>query len=454
MTMGLFQLESSGMKNAISLLKPSCFNDVVALLALFRPGPMASIPTYARRKEGKEKITYISDDLKDILKETYGIIVYQEQVIQIATKMASFTLVEADNFRTAMSKKNAQEMEKMKTSFIDGSINNGYSSKVANDVYDHILKFAHYGFNKSHSVGYATIACQMAYLKANYPLEFYASILRMGASSSDSKFNDYAQEMKYRGIKLYPPSINKSTLAFEVYEEGLLLPLTMIKGVPNQIMSSIVKERNKNGCFKDFIDFVVRLRAYGITQLQIQKIIISGAMDEFSLYRNTLINYTASALQYAEIVTDKDGQLLLNIDFAQKPIMREEIDDPIEKLELEYDSIGIMISSNPLEYKKDLIAKIGAVTLGESKNRQKSLTVGIIRSVKTIMNKKGQEMAFVKLFDQLDELEVTVFQDSFKKCDNYLKKNNIVSLVVKENIHQGNKTFIAEEISLLEDLHE
>lgn len=450
MTMGLFQLESSGMKNAISQLKPSCFNDVVALLALFRPGPMASIPTYAKRKEGKQKITYISDDLKDILKETYGIIVYQEQVIQIATKMASFTLAEADNFRTAMSKKKLDEMEKMKTSFIQGSIKNGYSNKTANDVYEHILKFAHYGFNKSHSVGYATIACQMAYLKANYPLEFYASILRMGASSSDSKFNDYAQEMKYRNIRLYPPSINESSLVFTIKEGGLLLPLTMIKGVPNQVMTNIVKERNKNGIYKDFIDFIVRLKAYGITQLQIQKIIVSGAFDEFSTYRNTLINYTPSALQYADIVTDKNGQLLLNIDFAERPLIKEEIDDPIEKLELEYDSIGIMLSNNPLSYKKDLIKSIGAISLNEVKNSSVSLTVGIIRSVKTIMNKKGQEMAFVKLFDQMDELEVTIFQDTYKQCYEVLKKNNIVVLTVKENIHQDNKTYIGENISLLE----
>ena len=172
MTMGVFQLESSGMKNAIKILKPNCFNDVVALLALFRPGPMESIPTYAKRKQGIEKINYISDDLKDILKETYGIIVYQEQIILIAQKMANFSLAEADIFRSAISKKHFDEIKKMQEKFINGSIKNGYSKNVANDVFNHILKFASYGFNKSHSVGYAIVACQMAYLKAHYPLCF------------------------------------------------------------------------------------------------------------------------------------------------------------------------------------------------------------------------------------------------------------------------------------------
>ena len=164
--------------------------------------------------------------------------------------MANFSLAKADNFRNAISKKNVKEIEQVKNDFIQGSINNGYTLKTATNVYEHILKFANYGFNKSHSVGYSMIACQMGYLKANYPLEFYASILRMGASSSDSKFHDYVTEMKHRGIKLYLPSINESTNEFEIKDNGLILPLNMIKGVPSQIMSNIVKERTKNGKYK------------------------------------------------------------------------------------------------------------------------------------------------------------------------------------------------------------
>lgn len=451
MTMGIFQLESSGMKNAIKQLKPSCFNDVVALLALFRPGPMASIPTYAKRKEGKEKPIYISDDLKDILKETYGIIVYQEQIIQIATKMANFSLAKADNFRNAISKKNIKEIEQVKNDFIQGSINNGYSLKVANNVYEHILKFANYGFNKSHSVGYSMIACQMAYLKANYPLEFYASILRMGASSSDSKFNDYVNEMKKRGIELYLPSINESTNEFEIKGNGLILPLNIVKGVSSQIMFNIVKERNENGPYIDFLDFVTRNKRNGITLNQIQKIILSGALDEFSSSRTTLLNYTSSAIQYADVVTDKHGQLTLGFEAIEKPIMRAEMDDPLEKLALEYETIGIMLSNNPLSYKKDLITSKNAKTILEAKQTNRCLVAGIIRSIKTIMNKKGQEMAFVKIFDETDELEMTIFQDSYKDCFNILKKNNIILADIKENIHQDNKTYIGENITLLED---
>ena len=451
MTMGLFQLESSGMKNAIKQLKPSCFNDVVALLALFRPGPMASIPIYAKRKEGKEKPVYISDDLKDILKETYGIIVYQEQIIQIARKMAKFSLAKADNFRNAISKKNIKEIEQVKNDFIQGSINNGYTLKTATNVYEHILKFANYGFNKSHSVGYSMIACQMGYLKANYPLEFYASILRMGASSSDSKFNDYVTEMKHRGIKLYLPSINESTNEFEIKNNGLILPLNMIKGVPSQVMFNIVKERNNNGHYIDFLDFVSRNKQYGITALQIQKIILSGAFDCFNHSRTSLIRYIPSAIQYADVVTDKNGQLTLGFETFEKPVLKEEMDDPLEKLALEYETIGIMLSNNPLSYKKDLIENIHALSISDAKNERNCLTVGIIRSVKTIMNKKGQEMAFVKLFDETDEIEITIFQDTYKECFDLLKKNNIIIAKIKENIHQDNKTYIAENIKLLEE---
>lgn len=451
MTMGLFQLESSGMKNAIKQLKPSCFNDVVALLALFRPGPMASIPVYAKRKEGKEKPTYISDDLKDILKETYGIIVYQEQIIQIARKMANFSLAKADNFRNAISKKNVKEIEQVKNDFIQGSINNGYTLKTATNVYEHILKFANYGFNKSHSVGYSMIACQMGYLKVNYPLEFYASILRMGANSSDSKFNDYVTEMKHRGIKLYLPSINESTNEFEIKDNGLILPLNMIKGVPSQIMSNIVKERAKNGKYTDFLDFVSRNKQYGITALQIQKIIHSGAFDCFNHSRISLIKYISSAIQYADIVTDKNGQLTLGFENYEKPILKDEIDDPLDKLTLEYETIGIMLSNNPLSYKKDLIDNMNAIPISKAKNERNSLTVGIIRNIKTIMNKKGQEMAFVKLFDETDELEITIFQDTYKECFDILKKNNIVVAEIRENIHQENKTYIASNIKLLEE---
>ena len=194
----------------------------------------------------------------------------------------------------------------------------------------------------------------------------------------------------------------------------------MIKGVPSQVMFNIVKERENNGNYTDFLDFVSRNKQYGITALQIQKIILSGAFDCFNHSRTSLIRYIPSAIQYADVVTDKNGQLTLGFETFEKPVLKEEMDDPLEKLALEYETIGIMLSNNPLSYKKDLIENIHALSISAAKNERNCLTVGIIRSVKTIMNKKGQEMAFVKLFDETDEIEITIFQDTYKECFDYL----------------------------------
>ena len=243
--MGVFQLESAGMKRAIKILKPNCFEDVVALLALFRPGPMDSIKQYALRKEGKQKPYYISETLKEILAPTYGIIVYQEQINKIAQDMAGFSPAQADVFRRAVSKKVKAKILAARDEFIQGSIKNGYQEKVAVQVFDHILKFANYGFNKSHSVVYAIIACRLAYLKAHYPLEFYSAILQIGSSVNDSKFNEYISEMKNRNFKLYAPNINESNMLFGAKEGGILFPLSTIHGTNSSTNINVINERKE-----------------------------------------------------------------------------------------------------------------------------------------------------------------------------------------------------------------
>ena len=451
MTMGVFQLESSGMKNAISLLKPNCFDDIVALLALFRPGPMDSIPIYARRKQGLEKPTYISDDLKDILSPTYGIIVYQEQIIQIAQKMAGFDLAKADTFRQAISKKNKEEIQKVEKDFIDGSIKNGYSLKTANDVYQHILKFANYGFNKSHSVGYAIIACQMAYLKAHYPLQFYATILTSSGAINDTKFLDYVYEMKIRGIQLLLPNINESEDVFIIKNNSLLLPLTTIKGVPISAINSILKERHKNGAYKTFVDFVCRIHPYKISENQINKIINSGAFDCLNTSRASLKASLISIMQYAEVVFDNDGQLSLNIELTPPPKMAKINDDPIENLQNEYDSIGIMLSNNPLTFKKDLLAKHHVIPINIALTMQSAIVAGIIKSIKVIQTKKQEPMAFIKIFDEYQEMELTIFSDLYQQNISLISKNNTIVCKVRKNVHQNNISFIVEQIKPLEE---
>ena len=450
-TMGIFQLESSGMKNAIKILKPSCFNDVVALLALFRPGPMDSIPTYARRKQGLEKINYISDDLKDILKETYGIIVYQEQIILIAQKMANFSLAKADIFRNAISKKNYNDIKQMQNDFINGALNNGYSNKVANDVFDHILKFASYGFNKSHSVAYSMIACQMAYLKAYYPLCFYQTILKFSNTTNDPKFLDYVDEMSSIGIHLAKPDINLSTDNFLINQNNLLFPLSLIKGINKETIKGILDNRLKNGLYKDFLDFMIRTFQYKISETQYLKLIDSGALDCLNPSRATLKQAVSSYMQYALVINNDKGQMSLDIDMLPPPILGKVNDDPIENLENEYDVLGIMLSNNPLKFKKDLLTKENVISISEAIKKDRAKVCGIIKSIKIIQTKKQQPMAFIKIFDETKEMELTAFSDTYQDNISLIKKNNIVVFEIYKNTYHNNTTYIIKTMKLLEE---
>ncbi len=450
-TMGIFQLESSGMKNAIKILKPSCFNDVVALLALFRPGPMDSIPTYARRKQGLEKINYISDDLKDILKETYGIIVYQEQIILIAQKMANFSLAKADIFRNAISKKNYNDIKQMQNDFINGALNNGYSNKVANDVFDHILKFASYGFNKSHSVAYSMIACQMAYLKAYYPLCFYQTILKFSNTTNDPKFLDYVDEMSSIGIHLAKPDINLSTDNFLINQNNLLFPLSLIKGINKETIKGILDNRLKNGLYKDFLDFMLRTFQYKISETQYLKLIDSGALDCLNPSRATLKQAVSSYMQYALVINNDKGQMSLDIDLLPPPILGKVNDDPIENLENEYDVLGIMLSNNPLKFKKDLLIKENVISISEAIKKDRAKVCGIIKSIKIIQTKKQQPMAFIKIFDETKEMELTAFSNTYQDNISLIKKNNIVVFEIYKNTYHNNTTYIIKTMKLLEE---
>ncbi len=450
-TMGLFQLESSGMKNAISILKPSCFNDIVALLALFRPGPMESIPIYARRKEGKEKTTYISDDLKDILKETYGIIVYQEQIILIAQKMANFSLAKADIFRDAISKKKYDEIKMMQQDFIKGATENGYSYQVASDVFDHILKFASYGFNKSHSVGYSIIACQMAYLKAYYPLCFYQTILKASNTTNDAKFLDYVEEMNLNNIHLIKPDINKSDDSFIIEGNDLLFPLSLIKGVNKESIKGIINNRNEYGLYKDFLDFMIRSYQYKISETQYNKLIDSGALDSLNPSRASLKASISSFMQYASIINNEKGQISLDVDMLPPPLLAKINDDPIENLENEYDVLGIMISNNPLKYKKDLLIKENVISISDALKLNKAKVCGIIKSIKTIQTKKQTPMAFIKIFDETNEMELTAFSDTYQNNISLFVKNNIIVFDVYKNIHNNQTSYIIRNMKLLEE---
>lgn len=449
-TMGIFQLESNGIRKAISTLKPSSFDDVVALLALFRPGPIENIPVYARRKEGEEKITYFDDSLKDILAPTYGIIVYQEQVLQVVEKVASFTLSEADLFRRAISKKDAQKLISMKEKFINGALKNGYSLKTANQIYDHIYRFADYGFKKAHSVAYAMISCKMAYLKAYYPLYFYASLFEGSSSTSDNKFITYISEMKSMDLKFLPPSINESIDVFDVKNNGLLLPLSSIKGIPSLIVKAILDEREK-GDFKNICDFIIRMYDKNITMQQIKNLIYAGAFDSLHSSRISLIEALSAIMEYASMVFHTYQVTSSNDDFfLPPPIIKEKVDEPLSRCENEIEVLGIMLTETPLFYLQNQIKVKGLLSIKEFQEKKmlRSSFVGILKTMKVIKTKKGEPMAFLLFFDDEKEQEVVLFPKEYAQYYQLLVKNKIY--IVNAHYEKENSC-IANEIKLWED---
>lgn len=452
-TIGVFQLESSGMRNAIKIIKPKQFEDIVTLLSIFRPGPMDNIKDYQDRKEGKIKVEYMSESLKEILAPTYGVLIYQEQVNKIAQVMAGFTPEHADLFRRAISKKDRDKLASSKVDFVNGSIKNGYTQKQAEKMFNDILKFADYGFNKSHAVVYAMIACRMAYLKYHYPLEFYSAILTISGGTTDHKFSDYLAELKSRGYKVYPPNINKSTKHFEALEDGLLYPLNMIKGMTELVINKVLDNRLEKGEFTDFFNFASRMYGIDVSETNIAKFIDSGSLDSLCDSRATMRATLHYAYQLAELSYDKNGQLILDATLENQKQFFKDVDIPLVNLNLEYEALGIMLSDNPLKYKKDLLDANNVISLNEAKETNRNVTIcGLISNVKTIkVRKNNTTMAFVKIFDESDEMEVTVFPRIYQNVFQLLSKNEII-LVKGHYEHRDEKeSFIADDIKKLEE---
>lgn len=454
MTNGLFQLESSGMNNAISQIHPTSFNDIAAILALFRPGPMESIPVYAQRKNSNAKIVYLVPELEPILKPTYGIIIYQEQIMQIAQTIAGFSLAEADILRKAISKKNALEIDKLKKQFIDGSIKKGYSQQKSQELYALIEKFASYGFNKSHSVAYAIITTRMAYLKAKYPEEFYVAVLSNTVGSNDSKFKNYLTEMSARGINVSVPLINYTDKIFSIINDKLFMPITAIKGLMSTVTDSILYERKIHGPFKGFYNFVYRMFDYSMTEPTLSKLIKAGVFDEFTLNRASLLVSTKDCLRAVSLAKKSKGQCSIFEDSFR--IKTETIEDKKVRINDEYEVLGIMITDNPLLDLKEKFNITDDTTIENFAVDTQVKLVAYIQSKKIITTKKSKEqMAFIKVFDQNNNVcEVTVFPRIYTQCANDLANNNAV--LIEGRIENGNRglQLIAETLTILEKQQE
>lgn len=447
-TMGLFQLESPGMNRAIAEVKPTCFEDIVAIIALYRPGPMENIPTFARRKAGKEKITYLDPRIEPILSGTYGVIVYQEQIMQIVRALAGFSYGQADVFRRAISKKDAAKLASLKSSYISGCLSNGVSPSVAEQSYDLIYKFADYGFNKSHALVYAVIACQMAYLKARYPLEFYAAILN-GMSQSDPKMNPIVSEIKSSGYSFALPDVNEAELRFLPKKDKLMFPLTAIKGIQGALCAAIVEERQLNGPYEDLFDFALRNKRNGLTQSSFIKLIDSGCFDSIDPHRGKMRLGSSSALDYAEMLAGSSGnELLLSLNLP-KPSLVQVSEDPMLDLLLEKENIGFMVSGSPLFSKKETIESRGLLKLSALDGvKGYAKVAAIVGGVKTIVTKKGAKMAFVSLYDEERNVEMTMFSSAYDESYPALKEGNLVQVNCHRDTYRGGG-FLADRIEVL-----
>ena len=372
-TMGIFQLESSGMREVLKQLKPNKFEDIIALVALYRPGPMQNIPTYINRKHGKEKIDYIHPTLKTVLNETYGVIIYQEQVMQIAQTLSNFSASKADILRKAMGKKNQQKW-KDKKDFIEGAIKNGISKDQATYIFQLVEKFAQYGFNKSHAAAYALIAYQTAYLKKHYPIYFFCASMNTELSNTD-KLNLFYEELKKLKLKILPPCINNSFSEFLPNKsEEIYYALSAIKAVGYDSISKIVLEREKNGEYENLNDFLSRNSSKNLNKLQLEGLIKAGAFDCLEKNRRKIYESVPDLIKASK--TSEVTSNNLNLFAEEKTSQVINLNDvkqwkESEIIEKEFESIGFFVSEHPLKNHSALLDDLKVITYKDFKLNSK-----------------------------------------------------------------------------------
>lgn len=435
-TIGIFQLESEGMKTLIRKMKPNCFEDIVATIALFRPGPMENIPEYLARRNDPKRVDYIHESLKPILKNTYGIMIYQEQILQIAQKMAGFTLGKADNLRQAISKKKGNELAKLEKDFIIGAIEQGYEQELAKKVYLLIMKFANYGFNRSHSVAYGMIAYQMAYLKANAPLYFYASLLN-SVIGSDRKTSEYIFEARKNGTKVMLPSVNQSMNVYMIEDGALRYPFLGIKGIGAAISLPIMEEREGHGVFLDFFDFIARMSGHRMGKKTFEILIYAGALDVFKLSRSSMIASLNDALRYGDLVRIEDvDQIVFDFDLVSKPSIVLMKDYEQQRIEKEKEVIGFYISTHPIERKRnEYNAQLQPIIKIQDFHGYVKF-VCMIEHVKQHRTKHGDLMLFALASDETMKIDLVCMPNIFKQYTEELVKGNYLYIegkIDKEN---------------------
>jgi len=440
-TVGVFQLEGQGMRDALRKLKPDRFEDIIAIVALYRPGPMDNIDSYVNRKHRRESIETLHDSIVPILDETYGVIIYQEQVMQIAQVLSGFSLGEADLLRRAMGKKIKKEMAAQKSRFVDGAIANGVDRARAEYIFELVAKFAGYGFNKSHAAAYALIAYQTAYFKANYPTEFLAASMTLDMGNAD-KLSGFAQEARRLGIRIDPPSINRSEVDFIPGEDSIRYSLAALKNVGRQAVEHLVDERNERGPFGDISDFARRLNPRFINKRALETIAAAGALDELGVDRATAFanvdHLIATGNRSLEASAEGQDDLFSGEGQTPPPIeLRAERPwVPTDRLSREFEAVGFFLTGHPLDDYKEVLEALGAETwVGFAAKARARRVVGTLAG--TVLHarerkgKTGNSYAFVAFSDPTGQFEAVVFSEALAAARPLLEPGTAVLLQVE-----------------------
>ncbi len=439
-TTGLFQLESAGMREAIKQMQPNKFDDIIALVALYRPGPMSNIPIYNDCKNAKKEPDYIHPTLKEILKPTYGIIIYQEQVMQIAQTLAGFTAGEADILRRAMGKKKKAELDKQKERFINGAIKNGISKDVANFVFTKIEPFAQYGFNKSHAAAYALIAYQTAYLKTYHKEDFIAATMSTELTNS-SKLREFVEELKRLKVDIIRPSINKCFAEFKAIEGKIFYGLGAIKNVGFEAISNIINEREKKGKFKSLEDFINRVDSKDVNKLQLEGLTKAGAFDEFNLDRCKIFTNISKIIAQIKLNNDdkknnqsslfsEDDNLINKFEFLPSETWTQK-----ELLAEEFKSLGFYISNHPLNEYAEIFSQLKIIPYDQfyENSNNEGLVAGTIMSIQEKKSAKGTPYAIIKFSDKKGEFELFLFSEILTKNRDKLRESESFVLTLQKD---------------------
>ena len=461
-TSAVFQFESPGMKDVHKQIKPDRFEDLIAIVSLYRPGPMDNIPTYIKRKHGEEEITYLHPDLAPILDETYGIMVYQEQVMKIAQALGGYTMGGADKLRKVMGKKMRDEIPKQRKMFTEGAVAKGIDEGTATKIFDQMEKFASYGFNKSHAAAYSLVSYQTAYLKAHYPVEFMCAVMSLDMTNVD-KLLLYKEECKKMGFKVLPPDINKSDADFDVEDGNIRYALAAIKSVGAANMEAIAAERHAHGPYKDVSDFIHRIDAKQINRRQLEQLIKAGAFDCLDKNRGKLFANIETIVQHISAATELktssqsslfgDQELQAKVKLAEKPDWPE-----LEKLKLEAEAIGFYLSAHPLDSYSRGMERLGVKKCNEvfqgirTGDTIRAKLAGCVNSFQKRISKNGNKYAFLEISDGSSNFEGLLFSEGLTRFEETIKSGLplLVSVTIDKQNEEGNPRVMINSVETLD----